>query len=314
MNKHIAVYGEALIDFTYENGAFIPHPGGSPYNVAIGLGRLKSDVEYCTQVSSDMFGDILLNYLKNNNVKINNINTVNKPTTLAFVKVAEDGKPSYAFYSNGAADVDIEADLLNRINIDAKIHHFGSIATQQEPCANFWENYIKKIGPTNFISFDPNIRSGLIQDREKYLKHFYNIIQYTDFLKLSDEDMNWIAPMLNKNEFVRSMKEKGVKAIAITEGSKGAHFYFGGKTYSQKALLVTVGDTVGAGDTFAAALLRNLVSYVKGKFFVGINDNVIINCLQEAIVAASLNCKKKGANPPTLHELEQALKMDFEVR
>ncbi|WP_196592773.1 carbohydrate kinase family protein [Pectinatus sottacetonis] len=300
--NNIAVYGEALIDFTYENNGYVPHPGGSPYNVAIGLGRLGINVAYCTQLSKDMFGRLLYNYLQENNVNVQHIKFTDKPTTLTFVKIADNGEPQYAVYSNGAADVEISKADFPKPEINARIHHFGSISIEQNPCGQVWENYIKQL--REFVSFDPNIRANLIKDRELYLQRFNNILLNTDLLKLSDEDLLWLAPSKKVDEFVQDVISYGVKAVAITKGSKGVQFYYNGKIYNQAALAVPIADTVGAGDTFSAAFLMKLLPCIKNKFFVDLNDNVVINALKTGVIAAALNCCKRGANPPTISELK----------
>ena len=55
----IAVLGEALVDLILAEGAYQPHLGGSPFNVALGLARQGADVCYLSPFSEDSFGDQL---------------------------------------------------------------------------------------------------------------------------------------------------------------------------------------------------------------------------------------------------------------
>lgn len=298
----IICYGESLIDFTYENNAFTPHPGGSPYNVAIALSRLGVTVEYISKLSHDLFGDMLNDYLINNNVLTTHINRVNAPSTLAFVKTQIDHEPEYAFYSNQAADVMLKTDDLPK-NLDASIHHFGSISLMQEPCGTVLEDYITTLN--GFVSFDPNIRASLIPDRKKYLERFYHILASTQILRMSVCDFEWLFPDQTMEQFIQqTFAQQKVQLIAITSGEGGASIYTPEHRLHQVAANICVADTIGAGDTFTAGLLSVLVNYVKDKQLQGLNQTILQHAIQVATIAAAINCSRKGANPPVLKEVE----------
>lgn len=291
--KKIICYGEALIDFTQQGAAFVPHPGGSSYNVAIALGRLGSQVSFCSQLSNDMFGKQLYQYLAANQVAVDNIILSPAPTTLAFVSTPINVEPEYAFYSNGAADVLID-DKSGLSLLNADIHHFGSISLMQEPCGTFWADYLTQC--EGFVSFDPNIRPSLIPDREAYLQRFSKIVSNTDMLRLSLIDLLWLAPGVNKEDFAYQMCAAGVKMVAITAGNDGAWLYTPQYCLHQPALDIDVTDTIGAGDSFTAGVLSVLAQQT-GPFSV--TDKELMSlALKTGCIAAALNCQKKGANPP----------------
>ncbi|HEY7200675.1 MAG TPA: PfkB family carbohydrate kinase, partial [Candidatus Dormibacteraeota bacterium] len=71
----IASVGESLVDFTPVEppaagrlGGFLAHPGGSPYNVAIGIARLAHGAAYAGRLSSDPFGRMLAEHLAESGV------------------------------------------------------------------------------------------------------------------------------------------------------------------------------------------------------------------------------------------------------
>lgn len=298
--NHIVCYGEGLIDFTHEGGAFVPHPGGSPYNVAIALGRLGCSVEFCSQLSTDMFGKQLFDYLRNNKVGVENIIRSDLPGTLAFVSTPENAEPEYAFYSTGAADVMLD-NTRPFPQPSAQIHHFGSISIMQEPCGTFWEEYIKKLN--GFISFDPNIRPGLIPCREHYLARFQRIVSGIQLLRLSLADMQWLAPDESPDAFCDRMLSHGLQAVAITSGSDGAWVYTHNQTLYQPALSVDVIDTIGAGDTFTAGFLSVIVDHINHQHQLNTSKEILSAALKMGCMAAALNCRNKGANPPTREQL-----------
>ncbi|WP_145542303.1 carbohydrate kinase family protein [Yersinia alsatica] len=302
--KRIICYGESLIDFTHDGHAFIPHPGGSPYNMAIALGRLGSQVDYCTQLSTDMFGNMLLQHLQLNHVGTTTISRSPAPSTLAFVLTHPETEPEYAFYSRQAADVIILPEDLPA-PIDAKLHHFGSISLMQEPCGTTWEHYLTQLD--GFISFDPNIRSSLIPERQVYLDRFNRITRKIQLLRLSLSDLQWLAPSEAVEHFVARMFAQGILMVAITSGSDGAWVYTPQSKQYQPVTPVEVADTIGAGDTFTAGLLSVLVEGIEGKTLAKLNDSMLLRALKTGSIAAALNCCNKGANPPTADEINKLM-------
>lgn len=296
----IACYGEGLIDFTQQGDAFIPHPGGSPYNVAIALGRLGGPVKFCTQLSTDMFGKQLYNYLQNNQVAVENIIRSNSPSTLAFVSTPENAEPEYAFYSTNAADVMLD-DSCSFPHLSARLHHFGSISLMQEPCGTFWEKYIHDLN--GFISFDPNIRPSLIPCRESYLARFERIISGIQLLRLSLADMQWLAPDESTASFCARMFSYGIQVIAITLGSDGAWVYTHNHELHQPAISIDVVDTIGAGDTFTAGFLSVIVDHISDQHRLNASEEILKAALKMGCIAAALNCCSKGANPPTREQI-----------
>ncbi|XXD09994.1 carbohydrate kinase family protein [Klebsiella sp. R445] len=300
----VACYGEGLIDFTQEGGTFVPHPGGSPYNVAIALGRLECSVEFCSQLSTDMFGKQLYDYLHKNHVGVDNIIRSDSPSTLAFVSTPENAEPEYAFYSIGAADVILD-NTSSFSQSTARLHHFGSISLMQEPCGTFWEKYIHNLD--GFISFDPNIRPALIPCRDDYLARFERITSGIQLLRLSLADMQWLAPNESVESFCTHMISRGIQVVAITSGSDGAWVYTRDHVLHQPAMSIDVVDTIGAGDTFTAGFLSVIVDYIDDRYQLNANEVILSEALKMGCIAAALNCREKGANPPTKEQIIAAI-------
>lgn len=298
----IACYGEGLIDFTQQDNAFVPHPGGSPYNVAVALARLGCKTAFCSQLSNDMFGQQLVDYLQQNHVDTSHILRSPAPSTLAFVATPANAEPEYAFYSQGAADV-IPEPGQPFPEPAADIHHFGSISLMQEPCGSFWEQYL--LTRQGFISFDPNIRSSLIADRHLWLQRLDRILGHTDLLRLSIVDLLWIDPHSSVESFAGRMLDRGIKMVAVTAGGQGAQVFTRQYSLHQPAASVQVIDTIGAGDTFTAGFLSVLSQHIHEEPHH--NPSVLAQALKVGCLAAALNCRRKGANPPDRVAVEQAL-------
>ncbi|HTW99002.1 MAG TPA: PfkB family carbohydrate kinase, partial [Acidimicrobiales bacterium] len=159
----IASCGEALIDFVADEGApevWRQLIGGSPYNVARGLGRLGTPAAFVGAISTDFFGDRLVGDLVASGVSDEHVVRLERPTTLSFVGL-DHGTPSYAFYSAESADryyaVDDPADLVQRF---AAVH-VGSNSLVLEPAATSFEAIASAAAGRRLVSLDPNVRPRL---------------------------------------------------------------------------------------------------------------------------------------------------------
>ena len=111
----VAVVGEALIDFIVgDDGAYRPHLGGSPFNVAIGLAREGIQVSYLSPFSDDTFGDQLHDALASEGVQLPLARRSRWPTSLALVTIDEHGMPTYRLYREGIADKDTSYDEIEQ--------------------------------------------------------------------------------------------------------------------------------------------------------------------------------------------------------
>ena len=119
----IAVLGEALIDLIVgDDGAYRPHLGGSPFNVAIGLARQGIPVSYLSVLSDDCFGDQLYAALTQANVAVPIGRRSLWPTSLAMVTLDDHGTPSYRLYREGIADKDTSLkEVLANLPEDVKL-------------------------------------------------------------------------------------------------------------------------------------------------------------------------------------------------
>ncbi|MCK5783077.1 MAG: carbohydrate kinase, partial [Desulfobacterales bacterium] len=223
--------GEALIDFVPLSGgdAYHPCPGGSIYNIALGLGRLETPVSFFSKLSKDFFGDMLAKSLDKNGVDISYCPRTDAPTTLAFVSLPneeKDDEPQYAFYANQSAGRSLaESELPAKLSENIKALHFGSISLVMEPGASSLEKLMKRESGNRIISLDPNIRPSLIPDKKAYFERFEQWIKLADIIKLSQADMNWLYPDENIEEIIKCWFDMGISLCILTLGSTGAQGY-----------------------------------------------------------------------------------------
>ena len=302
--------GEALIDFlpvktAAGDIAFQPFNGGSVYNVAIALGRLGADVGFFGGVSEDLFGRSLAEGLKTSNVDLSFAVRSDRSTTLAFVKFNE-GDAEYAFVDDGSAGRMLAETDIPDLPESVTALHFGSISLIPNPGGGTFEAMAVRNAGKRLISLDPNIRPGLIRDRDAYLRRFETLVTCADILKLSDADLDWLAPEADPGTLAHEWTDLGVGLVVLTRGNKGAIAYTANESVTCKPRQVRVADTIGAGDTFMAGMLAYLenAGILTPDGVAGMDRNSLMTALDFAAWAASVTVSRPGANPPWADELK----------
>jgi fructokinase len=285
------------------------HVGGSPLNVAVGLSRLGNNTGYLCKNSTDFIGQGISEYIKSNGIKQDWIIPTSLNSTLAMIRTNQDGSANYAFYTDNTADNSLSIDELPlKFPDELAVLHFGSYSTAVEPtCTALIALAVREAGK-RVISYDPNLRPSVQPDMEIWRENFAQLAKVADFVKASDEDIGLLfGENISFESFAADTLALGVKAVAVTEGGKGATVYTAdGRTARSGSLSVIVADTVGAGDTFQAASLHWL--YAHGCIIDGqlsLDDANIEDWVNFAAVAAAITCTRPGADLPTLADIQQ---------
>jgi fructokinase len=309
--------GEALIDFmplAVEGApAYRPFPGGSPFNVAIGLGRLGAPAGFLSRISTDFFGDLLMETLAANHVDARYVVRASDPSMLAFVSHAHAGEPQYAFFANGAADRQIAVrDLPASFGDDVTCLHLGlgAISTQAEPAASTFETLLRRESKRRVLAFDPNVRPNLIKDRDAARARMESWVRLCDIVKVSRADFDWLYPGRAVEDCAAAWRDLGPKLVVMTLGADGAMALLNGTKVTAPGRTIAVVDTVGAGDSFHAALLAGLNEHglLTRDRLARLDADQLKVLLGRAVAASAITCSRAGANPPTKRELEDFLR------
>lgn len=304
----VAVLGEALIDLIVgDDGAYRPHLGGSPYNVAIGLARQGMGVSYLSVLSDDTFGDKFAEALQSEGVKTPITRRSLLPTSLALVTIDERGMPSYRLYREGIADKDTSFEEITQNLPDGlQIFHTGSLAitpSQLPKIRNVFE--LMKENDV-LISIDINIRLRASIDTRAYIRGVHSLLASADIVKASDEDLE----ALGLDEEPRraaelAYGEMGSGLLVLTEGKGGAVLINEHGTLEKPAYpIARVADTVGAGDTFHSAFLAAICrSGQCDRSVTDIDQDSLADALDFACAAAAINVSRVGCSPPTFDEV-----------
>lgn len=301
--------GEALIDMLPRQGpageaCFAPHAGGSVFNTAVALGRLGVQAGFLSGISTDLFGEQLIDTLAASGVDAGLSIRSERPTTLAFVKLV-DGHASYAFYDeNTAGRMILPADF-PALPASVRALFFGGISLSAEPCGSTYEALMTREAATRVTMLDPNIRPGFIRDEAACRARLARMIARADIVKLSDEDLRWLEGPGEIATLARGLLAHGPKLVFVTAGSTGAHGFSAGLSLFEPAQRVTVADTVGAGDTFNAGVLAALdrAGQLTKTALATAGAGLIADCLKLGTAAAAITVSRAGANPPWAEEL-----------
>lgn len=312
----IVVGGENLIDSIQDVSGTTPdgffhNLGGSPYNVAVALGRQGVATHYITPISTDAFGQRLAAHLQAQGVVIAGPR-LDAPTTQAIVTLKQ-GVPEYRFLREGTAERMVSTALLRAAFPAAGTHfHVGSLALAGGPDAGLWEEAFVTAAQAGICtSLDPNVRASLITDPDAYRARITRLLGHASIVKLSDEDLAWLYPGLTQAAAMAMLRDQ-TKAglVALTKGPDGAEAWT-----AQHHLVVAnpsfdgLVDTIGAGDTFMASLLAGLAitGHLSPDALHALTADELASLIKRGLYAACLNCTKEGCDPPDAAVLTNAL-------
>jgi fructokinase len=266
MSSSVICIGELLIDFfctdvdidLVEGKKFEKQAGGAPANVCATIVKLGGDALFSGKVGNDPFGHFLKKTLDDLSVNTSMIVFDDQqPTTLAFVSLKANGERDFVF-NRGADAFLVEEELDKEKLAEAAIHHFGSAtALLEDP---FQTTYLHAMDTAKkggkFISFDPNYRKDLWKGN---IPAFVDLskkgIAFSDFVKVSDEELKIISGMDDIAEGTSVLHQIGAKAVAVTLGKAGTYVSNGQKSEIVPSMKIKSIDSTGAGDAFVGATL-----------------------------------------------------------
>lgn len=274
-------YGEVLWD-VFANEKKI---GGAPLNVALRMKTLGCEVAMISCVGNDEDGEAIISQVKSLGLETDAIiKSEDFPTGLVNVTLNERGSASYEISYPSAWDKIVLNDLARNSVNNADVLIYGSLVCRDQVSRQALEELLKlKI----YKVFDVNLR----KPHYSY-EMLEQLMHSADFIKFNDEELLEItaameSPFTSLEDNMNFIADRTkVKAICVTRGKHGALLMWEGQLYENEGYPVEVADTVGAGDSFLAALIASLLT--------GIAPQTAIDfaCAVGALVAEA-----PGANP-----------------
>jgi fructokinase len=279
MKKSILCFGEVLWDaFGEEKVA-----GGATMNVAFHLAQQGAQASFASRVGTDASGKALLNFLKDNRLYSDLIQTSDKlPTCEVTVQLDENQQATYIIPQPVSWDNIKPKPELIKCAKEATAIVFGSLVCRE---ATSRDTLLNLLDETNALRiFDVNLRAP-----HYTLSTIQNLAARATVVKMNEEEANLLISS-NKGDLKDKINEFRSKyhaqTICVTRGDNGAIVWHDHEFYEHPGFTVDVVDTVGAGDSFLATFIVGLL-----------NKLPMPQILERACAVGAFVASKRGANP-----------------
>lgn len=296
------VVGEALVDVVSSDGGVVEHPGGSAANAAVALARLGRSVRFVTALADDRRGALLRDHLAADGVVLVGDPVVLERTATAQASLGPDGAASYEF------DISWRLGPVELGDEEPCVVICGSIGTVLAPGAERVRELVSGLRAVATVAYDVNARPALTGTGRDVVAAVSRTASLADVVKASDEDLVALWPGLSLDEAARHVLSMGPLAVVVTLGSAGARWVTRTGAGAVDAPRVEVVDTIGAGDTFGAALVdalweRDLLGAGRRDALAALGADGWAEVLGHAARAAAVTVSRPGADPPSRAEL-----------
>src|SRR6266403_4133536 len=306
--------GDALIDFLPVKSvdgrdASVPVAGGSCLNIAVGTARLGASAGFVGGISTDLFGRMIADHALASQVDLRYATRSAHQTTLAFVRTV-GGEPQYAFYDEATASRNwiYRPGSITFDEIEAV--HVGSTTLADDQGAAQALALVEDARASVTISFDPNCRPKLVKHKARYVEQMDAFAAAADIVRMSDVDFEFLYGGSDFAGKAKSLIKAGASLVVVTRGTRGAQaWHREAGAVEVLAPTADVVDTIGAGDSFQAALLFALraIERIGTGSLAQTTSDELCRALSFASSCAAFTCGRAGADPPRRSEVGAAL-------
>ena len=316
--KRLLAIGEALIDFIPEETGkelknvkgFQPAVGGAPANVCGAYVKLGGEAAMITQLGDDPFGDKIVDEFVSCGIGCQYVKrTKEANTSLAFVALKGDGNREFSFYRKPGADMLLKAeDVKEEWFEDAFALHFCSVSLGDFPMKEAHKKAVEyAVKKGALISFDPNLRLQLWEDREKLRQAVLEFAPLAHVLKISDGELKFITGCDEIEKALPGLFKGNTRMVIYTKGSDGAECYTACHKGAAAGKKVKAVDTTGAGDGFIGSFLYCLADDgVTADSLAQVTGEKMAKYLEFANAFCGISVTKHGAiaSYPTMEEMK----------
>lgn len=295
----IVVAGEALIDLlVHPDGRLVAVPGGGPFTTARTIARLGGTVAYLGRLSTDRFGGWLREALATDGVSLSLAGATDAPTTLAIAELDDRGAATYRFHTAETSAPGLTADAVRAaIATRPAAFHLGTLGLVLEPMASALVAGVMAADAATMVMLDPNCRPLVIGDRVAYLARLHGFLARVDLVKVSVDDLVFMAPDTPPRDAAQSFLERGASAVILTDGARPVSVMTRDVVFEVPVPELAVVDSVGAGDAFGGAFLARWIERGLGRDDLA-DASALSEAVTLAVTVAGLTCGRPGADPP----------------
>ena len=227
-------------------------------NVAVHLKNLGLNPQIISRVGDDELGEELLKFVAENGLTTDLIQHGKSHLTgIAKANVSNKNEVTYKLVHPVAWDYIQQDDFIEKAVAKSDVFVFGSLAARSEATRETLHFLLQK---ATFKIFDVNLREPFYkQETVEYL------LKKADMVKMNSNELALISAWNGdekdeKSNILALANRFKIKTICITRGEHGAILWTDRNFYESKGFAVEVKDTIGSGDSFLAALLKNLLA------------------------------------------------------
>ncbi|MBS0567028.1 MAG: carbohydrate kinase [Proteobacteria bacterium] len=276
IHRRIVCFGEALIDMLAQPPAtpdapraFLQFAGGAPANVSVAVARLGGDSHFVGMLGNDMFGDFLLQSLREAGVTTDGVVRTDKArTALAFVALDARGERSFSFYRPPSADMLFRAAHFDRLRFeDIRLFHVCSVCMTEEQIARTtFEGMRRARAAGALVSFDMNLRPMLWPRDEDPASRLWQALALADMVKLSREEFDWLCDAAHADgaAVIERLWQGNAQLLLVTDGDHPLRWHTREDSGEVPAFRVQMQDSTAAGDAFVGGLLYQLARLPDG--------------------------------------------------
>ena len=271
-----------------------PQLGGAPANFACHARALGADARLVSRVGDDALGREIITRLNALGVGTDAIAADARHATGTVGVELESGQPRYVIHENVAWDF-IEATPRALAAVaDADAVCFGTLAQRSEPSRSTIISLVNAESPAALRILDVNLRQNYFSARL-----INESLAFANVLKVNETELPHLAAMFDltgdERSKIRQLAERNLlRAVACTRGKRGSLLYSEGRWADHPGIPANVVDTVGAGDSFTAAMTLGLLAgWPLDRINAFANE------------VAAFVCSQPGATPPLPAQLRQ---------
>jgi fructokinase len=288
----VVCIGEALVDMIETESdkgmVYLPAWGGSVMNVACGVARLGSAVEFAGSLSTDPLGAKLRRFIADQGVGLDLAVDIDTQTTIAMTTFV-NAEPRYSFYGTPKSYGFCPPAIAAREQVvRASIVHSGSLGVLEDVTYDAMLESFKKTSGT--VTFDPNVRPAMVSDWDAYRKRVGQLLRYANVVKYSIEDINALYPNSSVDTVANATLSEGASVVIVTHAGDGADVYTAAE---QTRVTIPSGhdviDTTGGGDSVMAAIIHQMAQHGTPTDHAG-----WVHVVNQALIVAAIVCSRRG--------------------